>query len=156
MGYNFNFIKGTIESRMVPCLIIIISYVKHQNNNLTKFSRDTTLSFYQNNNYVSSADFSCSFLLLFCSQNQHHIIIIMSHPQPHIYNFTAAPKNQHNYLVPIQYVATLLFRRLKNVCMIQIHNTYNLWLLRERELNIFWSRNHVTYYWLVKSEENIY
>ena len=40
----------------------------------------------------------------------------MPHPQPinnYMYNFTAAPKNQHNYLLPIQYVATLLIRRLK-------------------------------------------
>ena len=48
----------SMESRMVPCLIILISYMKHQNNNLAKFSRNTTLLFDHNNNYVSSADFS--------------------------------------------------------------------------------------------------
>ena len=41
---------------MVPCIIIIISYIKHQNNYLSKFSRNTTLLFYHNNYYVSSTD----------------------------------------------------------------------------------------------------
>ena len=54
-------IPSFMENRMVPCIIIIISYIKHQNNNLAKFSRDTTLLFYHNNNYVSSADFSRNF-----------------------------------------------------------------------------------------------
>ena len=50
-----------MENRMVPCIIIIISYIKHQNKYLAKFSPDTTLLFYHNNNYVSSADFSRNF-----------------------------------------------------------------------------------------------
>ena len=59
---EFGFKVHDMESLMVPCIIIvIISYIKHQNNNLAKFSRDTTLLFYHNNNYVSSADFSRNF-----------------------------------------------------------------------------------------------
>ena len=45
--------REIMESRMVPCIIIIISYIKHQNNNIAKFSPDMTLLFYHNNNYVS-------------------------------------------------------------------------------------------------------
>ena len=46
-----------MESLMVPCtIIVIISYIKHQNNNLSKFSRNTTLLFYHNKYYVSSTD----------------------------------------------------------------------------------------------------
>ena len=58
-----------MESRIVLFIIIKISLKKHQNNNLTKFSRDTTLSFYQNNNYVSSADFSRYFFYFVLKTN---------------------------------------------------------------------------------------
>ena len=96
---------GSMESRKVLWIIFIISYIKHQNNNLAKCSRDTTLLFYHNNNYVSSADFLVIFIILFSKPTSHYYfqpIIIMSLPQPHNYNYTVAPKSQHYYLVPIQ------------------------------------------------------
>ena len=50
---------------MVLCIIIIISYIKHQNNKLANFFQDKTLLFYHYNN-VSSADFSrnCYYFVL--------------------------------------------------------------------------------------------
>ena len=54
---EFGFKVHDMKSLMVPCIIIvIISYIKHQNNNLSKFSRNTTLLLYHNNYYVSSTD----------------------------------------------------------------------------------------------------
>ena len=72
---EFGFKVHDMERLMVPCIIIvIISYIKHQNNNLSKFSRNMTLLFYHNNKDISSTDCTRDFYFC-CSQNQHHIII---------------------------------------------------------------------------------
>ena len=58
-----------MESRMVPCIFIIISYIKHQNNNLANFLQTRHDYFITINNYVSSADFSRNFYYFFLKTN---------------------------------------------------------------------------------------
>ena len=87
---------------MVPCIIIIIPYIKHQNNNPAKFSRDTTLLFITIIIMSVPLIFLVIFIILFSKPTARYYfqpIEIMSLPLQHNYNFTVAPKSQHYYLM---------------------------------------------------------
>ena len=90
---------------MLLDIIIIISSIKHQHDNLAEFSRDTKLLFITIIIMSVPLIFLVIFIILFSKPTARYYfqaIILMSFPQPHNYNFLVAPKCQHCYLVPMQ------------------------------------------------------